>query len=195
MMGFDPKNFCDVYPGKLSGGQKQRIGLARALAADPPIILMDEPFGALDPLMREQLQNEFIEIQANIQKTIVFVTHDVREAVKMGDRIAVLDQGKLIQLASPDELIQNPKNAFIDQFLGKERFSLLLQAKSLQSLIEKFHPKEKEKNPSVPLKSTLMETLMTFKMSTSETLAVYDDKQYVGDLEKEDLLDNLLNLL
>lgn len=122
LMGLECAN---TFPENLSGGQKQRVGLARALAADPPIILMDEPFGALDPLMRQQLQNEFLEIQSRICKTIVFVTHDLREAVKMGDRIAVFDQGKLLQVATPDILIEEPANDFIEEFLGNDLKTLI----------------------------------------------------------------------
>ena len=121
MAGLEPQKFRDIFPARLSGGQKQRVGVARALAADPPVILMDEPFGALDPLMREQLQNEFLEMQLKIRKTVFFVTHDVNEAVKMGDRIAVLDKGKILQIATPNELILRPATPFIREFLGIER--------------------------------------------------------------------------
>jgi len=103
MIGLDSRQYADLYPENLSGGQKQRIGVARALAGDPPIVLMDEPFGALDPFMREQLQDEFIEIQSKLQKTVVFVTHDLNEATKLGNRIAILEKGKLIQTLKPQD--------------------------------------------------------------------------------------------
>jgi len=103
MIGLEPGQYANLYPDSLSGGQKQRIGVARALAGDPPIVLMDEPFGALDPFMREQLQDEFIEIQSKLQKTVVFVTHDLNEATKMGSRIAILEKGKLIQTLKPQD--------------------------------------------------------------------------------------------
>ena len=110
------------YPAQLSGGQRQRVGVARALAADPPLMLMDEPFGAIDPINRERLQNEFLRLQAEIKKTIVFVTHDIDEAIKMGDRIAVLQVGgKLAQYAPPEELLMAPASPFVEDFVGADR--------------------------------------------------------------------------
>ncbi len=112
----------DRYPAQLSGGQRQRVGVARALAVDPPIMLMDEPFGAIDPIQRERLQNEFLRLQAELRKTIVFVTHDIDEAIKMGDRIAVLQVGgKLAQYAPPAELLTAPANPFVEDFVGADR--------------------------------------------------------------------------
>ncbi len=115
--GLPPEEFRKRYPRKLSGGQRQRVGVARALAADPPLILMDEPFGALDPLTRQQLQSEFLTIASELHKTIVFVTHDVMEAAKLGDRSAVIEEGKLIQLATSKELLKNPATPFIEEFI------------------------------------------------------------------------------
>ncbi len=110
------------YPGQLSGGQRQRVGVARALASDPPIMLMDEPFGAIDPINRERLQNEFLRLQAELRKTIVFVTHDIDEAIKMGDRIAVMQVGgKLAQYAPPAELLMYPASRFVEDFVGSDR--------------------------------------------------------------------------
>ena len=110
------------YPAQLSGGQRQRVGVARALAADPPLMLMDEPFGAIDPINRERLQNEFLRLQREIRKTIVFVTHDIDEAIKMGDRIAVMQQGgKLAQYAPPAELLMYPEGRFVEDFVGADR--------------------------------------------------------------------------
>ena len=117
-----PADYVERYPAQLSGGQRQRVGVARALAADPPLMLMDEPFGAIDPINRERLQNEFLRLQAEIRKTIVFVTHDIDEAIKMGDRIAVLQVGgKLAQYAPPAELLTAPANAFVEDFVGADR--------------------------------------------------------------------------
>jgi osmoprotectant transport system ATP-binding protein len=110
------------YPGELSGGQRQRVGVARALAADPPVMLMDEPFAAVDPVVRARLQDQFLEIQRRLRKTIVFVTHDVDEAVKMADRIALLNVGGILeQYASPEEILRAPANAFVADFVGEER--------------------------------------------------------------------------
>ena len=122
LVGLDPRVMRDRFPAQLSGGQRQRVGVARALAVDPPIMLMDEPFGAIDPINRERLQNEFLRLQAELRKTIVFVTHDIDEAIKMGDRIAVMQVGgKLAQYAPPAELLTAPANAFVEDFVGADR--------------------------------------------------------------------------
>ena len=122
LISLDPDEVRDRYPAQLSGGQRQRIGVARALAVDPPVLLMDEPFGAIDPINRERLQNEFLRLQAKLTKTIVFVTHDIDEAIKMGDKIAVLKKGgHLAQYASPAEMLTNPADEFVEQFVGADR--------------------------------------------------------------------------
>jgi osmoprotectant transport system ATP-binding protein len=116
------KHYRDRYPAELSGGQQQRVGVARAMAADPPIMLMDEPFGAVDPITRERLQDEFLNIQQNIKKTIVFVTHDIDEAIKMGDKIAILKQGGfLAQYDTPENILANPNSEFVASFVGNDR--------------------------------------------------------------------------
>jgi osmoprotectant transport system ATP-binding protein len=120
-VGLDPK-FAKRYPAQLSGGQQQRVGVARALAADPPVMLMDEPFSAVDPVVREQLQNEFLRLQGELGKTIVFVTHDIDEAIKLGDNVAVMRVGgRLAQLATPAELLSRPADAFVAGFVGRDR--------------------------------------------------------------------------
>ncbi|WP_339252224.1 ABC transporter ATP-binding protein [Sporosarcina sp. FSL W8-0480] len=121
MVGLDPKIYATRYPKELSGGQQQRVGIARALASDPEIILMDEPFSALDPITREQLQGELISLQKKLNKTIIFVTHDMDEALKMGDRIAIMKDGKLLQLDTPEKLLHEPAHGFVEEFIGKHR--------------------------------------------------------------------------
>jgi osmoprotectant transport system ATP-binding protein len=117
-----PAHFAGRYPAQLSGGQQQRVGVARALAADPPVMLMDEPFSAVDPIARDQLQEEFLRLQGELGKTIVFVTHDIDEAIKLGDQVAVLRVGgRLAQLASPAELLSQPVDAFVAAFVGRDR--------------------------------------------------------------------------
>jgi osmoprotectant transport system ATP-binding protein len=121
LIGLDPA-LGERYPAQLSGGQQQRVGVARALAADPPVMLMDEPFGAIDPINRERLQNEFLRLQAEIRKTILFVTHDIDEAIKMGDRIAIMRKGgHLAQFATPAELLMAPADEFVEDFVGADR--------------------------------------------------------------------------
>ncbi|MGM0561949.1 MAG: ABC transporter ATP-binding protein [Pseudomonadota bacterium] len=121
MVALDPDSFLKRYPKELSGGQQQRIGVARALAADPPVMLMDEPFGAIDPINREVIQDEFLKLQESMRKTILFVSHDIDEAVKMGDRIAIFRDGQLIQSDTPDNVLAHPKNSFIADFVGSDR--------------------------------------------------------------------------
>jgi osmoprotectant transport system ATP-binding protein len=119
LVGMDPATYRDRFPKELSGGQRQRVGVARALAADPPVMLMDEPFGALDPIIRERLQNEFLRLQQQIRKTIVFVTHDIDEAIKMGDRIAILREGSAVaQYDTPETVLAAPADDFVREFIG-----------------------------------------------------------------------------
>lgn len=119
LVGLDPVVFKKRYPHELSGGQQQRVGVIRALAAEPPIILMDEPFSALDPISREQLQDELIHLQEDIKKTIVFVTHDMDEAIKIANRIAIMRDGEIIQLDTPERILRYPKNEFVRSFIGE----------------------------------------------------------------------------
>ncbi len=122
LVGLDPATYRDRYPAALSGGERQRVGVARAMAADPTVLLMDEPFGAVDPIRRERLQNEFLRLQARLRKTIVFVTHDVDEAIKMADRIAILQVGGVLaQYDTPDRLLAAPASDFVERFVGADR--------------------------------------------------------------------------
>ena len=122
LVGLDPARYADRYPAALSGGERQRVGVARALAADPPVLLMDEPFGAVDPIVRERLQNELLRLQEQLAKTILFVTHDIDEAIKMGDLVAVMQVGgHLAQFATPAEILANPASEFVARFVGADR--------------------------------------------------------------------------
>lgn len=200
MVGLEPGKFRQSYPVHLSGGQKQRIGVARALAADPPVILMDEPFGALDPITREQLQNEFVELETEIAKTIIFVTHDVFEAVKMGDRIALLDAGCLQQIAEPVELIENPANDFVDQFLGRHRFQLSLLTRTLQTIMPQVNQgaaseKSSTSSPCLKAGNSLIEALDIFKKTGEAVLPVYQKSTFLGNLKKTVLLKAITDIL
>ena len=121
LVGMDPSQYRDRYPRELSGGQRQRIGVARALAADPPVMLMDEPFGAIDPITRTRLQDEFLNILRLLGKTVVFVTHDIDEALKMGDRIAIMRDGTLVQYDTPEAILARPADRFVESFVGSDR--------------------------------------------------------------------------
>jgi osmoprotectant transport system ATP-binding protein len=121
LLALPPAQFANRYPNELSGGQAQRVGVARALAIDPPVLLMDEPFAALDPVNREAIQDEFLRMQRTLRKTILFVSHDIDEAVKMADRIAIFHSGRLVQFAAPDEMLAHPADAFVAGFVGSDR--------------------------------------------------------------------------
>jgi osmoprotectant transport system ATP-binding protein len=135
MVGLDPKEVGDRYPDELSGGQQQRIGVIRALAADPEVILMDEPFSALDPISREQLQEELTRLQQELKKTIVFVTHDMDEAIKIGDRICLMKDGEIVQLDRPEVILRHPANEFVRQFIGEERLQDASNIPDLEELM------------------------------------------------------------
>lgn len=136
LMGLPANEYRDQYPTELSGGQQQRIGVARALAADPDVLLMDEPFGALDPLTRTELQNEFLGIQNRINTTILFVTHDIDEALKMGDKIAIFDVGELVQYGTPQGILEHPANEFVEEFIGADRTLKELRITSVEEVLE-----------------------------------------------------------
>lgn len=135
MVGLPPEQFRDRMPSELSGGQRQRVGVVRALAVDPPVILMDEPFSALDPITREKLQDDLLALQSKIKKTIVFVTHDIEEAFKLGDRICLLNQGRVEQIGTPNEFVKSPKNEFVSQFIGNLT-SVVLNHFSIGKIVE-----------------------------------------------------------
>ena len=135
MVGLDPEVYSDRYPVELSGGQQQRVGIARALAADPPILLMDEPFGALDPITRQQLQDEFLSLKRRIKKTIVFVTHDILEAVTLADRMAVMNEGRLVQIGTPADIIEKPANQFVSDLLRTHYFQLSLSLVKMEDMM------------------------------------------------------------
>ncbi len=200
MTGLPPEEFMDRYPAQLSGGQKQRVGVARALAADPPAVLMDEPFGALDPITREQLQNEFLELQSRIRKTIIFVTHDVFEAVKMGDRIALINEGRLEQIAPPAELVEEPANDFVDSFLGRHRFQLALLTRTLGDVFPEAPAAEGKTHKAPPAQKlrpedSLVDALDAFKKTGEKSLDVRDKDKLAFRLDKKTLLNAISGIL
>jgi len=137
LIGLDPAEYRDRYPRALSGGQRQRVGVARALAGEPPVLLMDEPFGAVDPIGRERLQNELLAILRRVRKTVVVVTHDVDEALKLADHVAILDRGRLVQHAPPEEILLRPANSLVAEFVGHDR---ALKALALLTVAERRRP-------------------------------------------------------
>jgi osmoprotectant transport system ATP-binding protein len=136
IVGLKPDEYAGKYPSQLSGGEAQRVGVARALAADPPILLMDEPFGAVDPLTRERLQLQFVNIQKELKKTVIFVTHDLDEAIRLADRIAIMERGKLVQYDPPEVILSRPTNKFVRDFVGTDRALKRLSRLSVQSIVK-----------------------------------------------------------
>ncbi|MFN2562040.1 MAG: ABC transporter ATP-binding protein [Jatrophihabitans sp.] len=162
------------YPSQLSGGQRQRVGVARALAADPPLMLMDEPFGAIDPINRERLQNEFLRLQREIRKTIVFVTHDIDEAIKMGDRIAILREGgELVQFDTPHRILAEPADDFVAQFVGADRGLKRLALTRLDE-IELKASVDGAGGQTISSKATLREALSLMMIEELRPVAVLD---------------------
>jgi len=141
VVGLDPQENMYKYPNQLSGGQKQRVGVARAMAVNPPVMLMDEPFGAVDPITRNQLQNEFLNLQKKIKKTICFVTHDIDEAIKMGDKIAIMCDGQLVQYDTPENILFSPANEFVEEFVGSDRALKVLNLLKISTVVDREVPR------------------------------------------------------
>jgi osmoprotectant transport system ATP-binding protein len=172
-------DMLDRYPTELSGGQRQRVGVARALAADPPVMLMDEPFGAVDPIVRARLQDEFLEIQRQLRKTVVFVTHDIDEAIKMADRIAILNQGgRLEQYASPEQILQAPANDFVERFVGAERGLKRLALVRVDDL-------EVEEGPVVAPSADVGEARRVMEKFDFDWTSVVNDGELLGWVDEE----------
>jgi osmoprotectant transport system ATP-binding protein len=171
LVGLEPSAYRDRYPKELSGGQRQRIGVARALAADPPVMLMDEPFGALDPISRERLQNEFLRLQQRIRKTIVFVTHDIDEAIKMGDRIAILRPGsRVAQYDTPERVLTAPADDFVREFIGS--------GASLKRLgLARVRDVELTQWPTSPMSAGRTEALRVLNASEHGSVLLVDDRR------------------
>lgn len=162
--------YLERYPYELSGGQQQRIGVLRALASNPPLILMDEPFGALDPITRDALQEEFKNLQRTLDKTIVFVTHDMDEAIKLADRIVILKAGEIVQVGTPDEILRNPANEFVEEFIGKDR---LLQTRPNVELVEQIM----SRNPiSITEEKSLTDAITIMRKKRVDSLLVVDEQ-------------------
>jgi osmoprotectant transport system ATP-binding protein len=162
--------YLERYPYELSGGQQQRIGVLRALASNPPLILMDEPFGALDPITRDALQEEFKNLQRTLDKTIVFVTHDMDEAIKLADRIVILKAGEIVQVGTPDEILRNPANEFVEEFIGKDR---LLQTRPNVELVEQIM----SRNPiSITEEKSLTDAITIMRDKRVDSLLVVNEQ-------------------
>ncbi|WP_442934209.1 ABC transporter ATP-binding protein [Micromonospora sp. CPCC 205539] len=191
LVGLDPAQFGRRYPHELSGGQRQRVGVARALAADPVVLLMDEPFSAVDPIVRARLQEEFLRLQAEVRKTIVLVTHDLDEAVRLGDRIAVLSEGgHLEQYDTPAELLGTPATPFVREFVGADRGIRRLAVTRLnREALDPVPGDAPSDLPTVPLDGSAYDALAVLLTSGRDRLLVTDDGRPVGALSRQRLLD------
>src|SRR5436853_1792564 len=182
LVGLEPGEYRERYPHQLSGGQRQRVGFARALGADPPVLLMDEPFGAVDRITRERLQNEFIGIQRRVRKTVVFVTHDIDEAVKLGDRICLLEaEAHIAQYDTPGEILAHPASAYVNEFLGHDRLLKRMAVTPIdpQSLEREAAPANGGE-PRLTSASTLSEAFELLLETGRGALPVYDGDRYLG---------------
>ncbi|UPV75225.1 ABC transporter ATP-binding protein [Halorussus limi] len=201
LMDLPPAEYRDQYPEALSGGQRQRIGVARALAADPDVLLMDEPFGALDPITRENLQDEFLEIQEEINTTILFVTHSIDEALKMGDRIAIFDVGELVQYDSPQAILEEPKSEFVEDFIGADRTLKELQviqagdlmepADGYESIVDTIGESVNSGEEVVPVSPTDSTQVALSRMIQAdiEAIPVVDDGEVLGVVTEDAIRD------
>jgi osmoprotectant transport system ATP-binding protein len=193
LIGMDPTEIASRYPAQLSGGQRQRVGLARALAADPPLMLMDEPFGAIDPITRARLQDEFLSLQRRVRKTVVFVTHDIDEAIKMGDKIAILRQGgHLAQYDSPEAILTSPADEFVAEFVGADRALKRLGLATLEQ-IELLSPNGVPADaPTVPRSTTIRDALSQVLAAGGTPLTVVDENDQLAGIATLELLGGLL---
>lgn len=191
LVGLDPKRYAGRYPHELSGGQRQRVGVARALAADPLVLLMDEPFSAVDPIVRGRLQEEFLRLQATVRKTIVLVTHDIDEAVRLGDRIAVLGEGgRLLQYAAPAELLSEPASEEVSRFVGNDRGIRRLAVTKVRDAMRPIgHIEEIDRLPTVDADGTLYDALSTMLTSDALNVVAVEDGTPVGTVSRSVLFD------
>ncbi|GGQ43398.1 ABC transporter ATP-binding protein [Couchioplanes azureus] len=191
LVGLDPARYGGRYPHELSGGQRQRVGVARALAADPRVLLMDEPFSAVDPIVRGRLQEEFLRLQATVRKTIVLVTHDIDEAVRLGDRIAVLAEGgRLLQYASPAELLSEPASAAVGEFVGNDRGVRRLAVTRVRDSMRPLGQIEDiERLPTVDAGGTLYDALSVMLTSDALNVVAMEDGTPVGTISRSLLFD------
>jgi osmoprotectant transport system ATP-binding protein len=173
LVGLDSEQYAKRFPASLSGGQRQRVGVARAMAADPPIMLMDEPFGAVDPIARERLQNDFLRLHKQIGKTVIFVTHDIDEAIKMGDRIAILKPGGILaQYDTPDQILARPADEFVAQFVGADRGLKRLSLRRLDEIVLLEVDDADLDAPRTVCGTTLLDALSLMLTTGSEKLVV-----------------------
>ncbi|MCY8034338.1 ABC transporter ATP-binding protein [Bacillus sonorensis] len=188
MVGLKPDIYRKRRPDELSGGQQQRIGVIRALAADPEMVLMDEPFSALDPITREKLQDDLLDLQQSINKTIVFVTHDMQEALKLGDRICIMNQGEIVQIGTPDEILMHPANDFVKDFVGGQE-RLTDERLNLEKIVRQMEYTEEGSFETVPVSTSLQEVLS--KLEHHDQIFAERDGQIIGAIDRKGIIQYL----
>lgn len=189
MVGLHGDTYSERKPSELSGGQQQRIGVLRALGADPEIVLMDEPFSALDPMSREKLQDDILDIQRQMKKTIVFVTHDIQEAMKLGDRICIMKDGQVLQVGTPEELIRQPANDFVSEFVGSPNTDTSSQSDfDLESIMSPLSPGQVPKSAKTAVPASITLTELVDIMASHDHLLVERNRQIIGEISRVDLM-------
>ncbi|WP_026906721.1 ABC transporter ATP-binding protein [Paucisalibacillus globulus] len=187
MVGLDPNTYRNRKPSELSGGEQQRVGVVRALAADPDIVLMDEPFSALDPISREKLQEDLLHLQKTIKKTIVFVTHDMNEAMKLADRICLMNDGQIIQLGTPDEIINQPENDFVREFVGTQ--VKIGTDFHLENLMTSFTDDNPNLDKAIPHSASLEEVIA--QLAKQDKVLIKKNGTVIGSLNRQILIQHL----
>lgn len=194
IMGLNPDEVARKYPHQLSGGQMQRVGVARAMAADPPIMLMDEPFGAVDPIVRLRLQDEFLSLQQHFRKTICFVTHDINEAIKMGDYLIILNEGRMVQMGSPIDILTEPANDFVLSLIGDDRGVKILDLTRAEALMKPL----KEFSGALPAPECAVHSIQPVKLAlevmmknNSDLVSVCREKNVIGLLSWQDIKEHI----
>lgn len=195
LVGLDPKVERHKRPSQLSGGQMQRIGVARALACEPPIMLMDEPFGAVDPIARTNLQNEFLKIQKKLKTTICFVTHDIDEALKMGDKIAIFNKGRIVQYDTPSNILSNPANDFVKDFIGEHRIIKNLSLYTIKDILGSIDTNIKDteisKKVNIDLGCSLQNAISIMIEENVDYLSVVDGDKSLGYISFKNIREHI----
>jgi osmoprotectant transport system ATP-binding protein len=200
LVGLDADEVRDRYPYQLSGGMMQRVGVARAMAVNPPIMLMDEPFGAVDPLVRSYLQDEFLRIQMEVKKTICFVTHSINEAIKMGDKIAIMNEGKIVQFGTPEEILSNPADSFVAEFVGEDRGVKMLYMTKCNALMgecsgEFIEQHNQGKLPSIKPFEPLNNALAAMLENDTDVIGIMENDQLIGMLTWQELKEHVSRMV
>ncbi|MDO5707837.1 MAG: ABC transporter ATP-binding protein [Andreesenia angusta] len=196
IVGLNPDEYRDKYPKELSGGQMQRVGVARALAVEPPIMLMDEPFGAVDPINRKKIQENFLEIHSKLKKTICFVTHDIDEALKMGDRIAIFNDKNIVQYDTPRNILLYPKNEFVKEFIGEDRINKALRFIKVKEVLANKSDINTDIEPKIVLseEDDLETVFNTMVINSEEFIGIEESNGSIKNISFENLSDYIKSL-